>query len=291
MPFIRLPVTQAGGAIKYVPPYLASNRIYVKDFAGTYHAIVNVPDAVPPAGEFPVRKQDNSQVTIPFFFISEAPGPFLVETPGVTIISPAAGLPPFNVGDSVTLEASCTLNGIPASPANISWSSDKDGPLYIGASTTITNLSVNTHVITASFTNGTTATDSETVTVDNPVPASAPTVTILSPENDDSYFVGSSVKFNATAVDTDDGPLSDSIKWYSSTTSKVLYTGSTFTLNTLPPGTHKIRATCQDNDPQPNEGEDSITLTIVSNTPDVTQLALEGQVVISRQAYGSGVVQ
>jgi len=289
VPFSRFRVRTSGGSMVNIAPNV-NNRLNVRDTGGTNREIINSPDAAPPTGEVPVVSVSGT-VTIPWYYITAAEPVLIPAVPGVTIISPAAGLPSFNVGDPVTLEASCTLDGNPTSPANISWSSDKDGPLYIGGLTTITNLSVNTHLITASFTNGTTATDSETVTVDNPVPASAPTVTILSPENDDSYFVGSSVKFNATAVDTVDGDLSEDIKWYSSTTSKVLYTGQSFTLDTLPPGTHKIRATCRDLDSPPNEGEDSITLNIVSNAPDVIQLALEGQIVIGRQAYGSGVVQ
>lgn len=288
MPLTLFRVRKSGGAMFNIAANV-NNRLNVRDAGGTNREITNSPDAAPPTGEVPVVSLSGT-VTIPWWYVTQVEPVPIVAVPVVTITLPAAPIS-VDTGDAVTLAASCTLNGIPASPANISWSSDKDGLLYIGESTTITNLSVNTHVITASFTNGTTATDSETVTVNNPVPASAPTVTILSPETGTSYPVGSAVKFNATAVDTVDGPLSDRIKWYSNTTTGVLYEGQTFVLSGLPPGTHTIRATCRDLDSPPNEGEDSVTLYIASDAPDVTELPLEGQVVIGRQAYGSGVVQ
>jgi hypothetical protein len=113
----------------------------------------------------------------------------------------------------------------------------------------------------------------------------------LSPETGTSYPAGSAVKFNATAVDTVDGDLTSSIKWYSNTTTGVLYEGQTFVLNGLLPGTHTIRATCRDTDSPPNEGEDSVTLYIISDAPDVTELPFKGQILVGRQVYGSGVVQ
>ena len=285
MTVIRLPVKQAGGAIKYVPPYLASNRIYVKDSAGTYQAIVNVPDAVPPAGEFPVRKQDNSQVTIPFWVVQQVEPVPIDAVPVVTITLPV-GSPSVDTGDAVTFQASLTLDGNTADAANVVWTSDITGYLFTGAGATLTNLAVNTHTISNQLY---TSTDTVTVTVNNV--AAPPTVTILSPATGESYPAGSAVKFNATAVDTLDGDLSERIKWYSNTTTGVLYTGQTFVLSGLSPGTHTIRATCRDLDSPPNEGEDSVTLYIASDAPDVTELPLEGQVVIGRQAYGSGVVQ
>jgi len=284
---IRLPVKQAGGIIKYVPP--VSNRINVRNQAGVLQVIVNVPDAVPPAGEFPVRKQDNSQVTIPFWVVQQVEPVPIAAVPGVTITSPAAPIS-VDTGDAVTLQATCTLDGSPASAATVVWTSDIIGYLFTGAGATLTDLSVNTHLITATFSNPPyTAIDTVTVTVNNV--ATPPTVTILSPTTGDSYPYGSAIKFNATAVDTIDGDLSSSIKWYSNTTTGVLYEGQTFVLSELSPGTHTIRATCRDTDLPPNEGEDSVTLYIISDAPDVTELPLEGQIVIGRQAYGSGVVQ
>lgn len=288
MPLTLFRVRKSGGAMFNIAANV-NNRLNVRDAGGTNREITNSPDAAPPTGEVPVVGVSGT-VTIPWWYVTSVEPVPIAAVPGVTITLPAAPIS-VDTGDAVTLAASCTLDGIPASPANISWSSDKDGPLYIGASTTITNLSVNTHVITASFTNGTTATDSETVTVNNPVPASAPTVTILSPTTGDSYPYGSAIKFNATAVDTLNGDLSEDIKWYSNTTTGVLYEGQSFVLSGLSPGTHTIRATCRDKDSPPNEGEDSVTLYIISDAPDVTELPFKGQIVIGRQAYGSGVVQ
>ena len=163
--------------------------------------------------------------------------------------------------------------------------------MFTGAKATLTDLAVNTHTITATFSNkSNTSTDTVTVTVNNV--AAPPTVTILSPTSGESYPAGSAVKFNATAVDTVDGDLSSSIKWYSNTTTGVLYEGQTFVLNGLLPGTHTIRATCRDTDSPPNEGEDSVAITIFSESPDVRNLELRGEIILgNKTAYGSVTMQ
>ena len=287
MPYTRFRVRTSGGSMVNIAPNV-NNRLNVRDAGGTNREIINSPDAAPPTGEVPVVSVSGT-VTIPWYYITSAEPVPIDAVPVVTITSPI-GSPSVYTGDAVTLAASLTLDGNPADAANVVWASDITGYLFTGAGATLTDLSVDTHLITATFSNkSNTSTDTVTVTVNNV--AAPPTVTIWSPENNTFYTVNSSVKFNATAVDTVDGPLSDDIKWYSNTSSKVLYTGQTFTLDTLPLGPHTIRATCRDKDPEPNEGEDSITLTIVGNTPDLTELPLEGQIVIGRQVYGSGVVQ
>lgn len=287
MPLTLFRVIKSGGTMFNIAANV-NNRLNVRDAGGTNREITNSPDAAPPTGEVPVVSLSGT-VTIPWWYVTSVEPVPIDAVPVVTITSPI-GSPSVNTGDAVTLAASLTLNGNPADAANVVWTSDITGYLFTGAGATLTDLSVNTHLITATFTNKSdTSTDTVTVTVNNV--AAPPTVTIWSPENNDSYTAGSGIKFNATAVDTVDGDLSSSIKWYSNTTTGVLYEGQTFVLSGLSPGTHTIRATCRDTDSPPNEGEDSVTLYITSDAPNVTELPLQGQVVIGRQAYGSGVVQ
>ena len=287
MPLTLFRVIKSGGTMFNIAANV-NNRLNVRDAGGTNREITNSPDAAPPTGEVPVISLSGT-VTIPWWYVTFV-GPVPIDAvPVVTITSPI-GSPSVYPGDAVTLAASLTLDGNTADAANVVWTSNITGYLFTGAGATLTDLSVNTHLITATFNNQSySSTDTVTVTVNNV--AAPPTVTILSPENNDSYTVGSSIKFNATAVDTVDGPLSNRIKWYSNTTTGVLYEGQTFDLNSLPPGTHTIRATCRDLDSPPNEGEDSVTLYIEGDAPDVTELPLEGRIVIGRQVYGSGVVQ
>ena len=287
MPFTRFRVRTSGGSMVNIAPNV-NNRLNVRDVGGTNREITNSPDAAPPTGQVPVVSVSGT-VTIPWYYITSVEPVPLAAVPGVTITSPAAPIS-VDTGDAVTLQATCTLDGSSASAATVVWTSSLTGYLYTGEATTLTNLAVGVHTITATFSNPPyTATDTETVTVTNV--ATPPTVTILSPTTGDSYPYKSAIKFNATAVDTLDGDLSSSIKWYSNTTTGVLYEGQTFVLSGLSPGTHTIRATCRDTDSPPNEGEDSVTLYFISDAPDVTEVPLKGQIVIGRQAYGSGVVQ
>lgn len=290
MPYTRFRVRTSGGSMVNIAPNV-NNRLNVRDAGGTNREITNSPDAAPPTGEFPVRKRDNSQVTIPFFVIQQANPLVVPAVPGVTITSP---VDPWNVNysDPVLLAADCTLNGSSTSAANVVWTSSLMGDLYTGATTTLKDLTVGTHLITATFSNPpdpNPATDTVTVTVANV--ATPPTVTILSPVTGQDYSVGSAITCNATAMDAVNGDLSEDIRWYDTTTRGVLYTGKTFSLKNLKPGTHTIIASCADKDLPPNEGQDSVTINIVAIEPDVTRLALQNEVVIGRQAYGSGVVQ
>lgn len=287
MPYTRFRVRTSGGSMVNIAPNV-NNRLNVRDTGGTNREITNSPDAAPPTGQVPVVSVSGT-VTIPWYYITSVEPVLSDAVPVVTITLPV-GSPSVDTGDAVTFQASLTLDGNTADAANVVWTSDITGYLFTGAKATLTDLAVNTHTITATFSNkSNTSTDTVTVTVTNV--ATPPTVTILSPETGTSYPAGSAVKFNATAVDTVDGDLSSSIKWYSNTTTGVLYEGQTFVLSGLPPGTHTIRATCRDTDSPPNEGEDSVTLYIVSDAPDVTKLALKSEIVIGRQVYGSGVVQ
>ncbi len=86
----------------------------------------------------------------------------------------------------------------------------------------------------------------------------APQVTINAPLNGATVAAGASVAFSATAVDFQDGPLSD-VEW-SSNIDGALGTGETINAGALSTGTHTITATASDSTLL--SGSDSITLTV-----------------------------
>lgn len=286
--FVRFQVRKSNDTLANITPNVNS-RISVRDQGNTLREIVNSPDAVPPTGEVPVRMADGTTInTVPYWWIGQVQPVPLLGTPGVTITSPAAPVT-VDVLDTVLLQASCTLDGSPSSASTVVWSSSLDGQLGVGESVSTDALTVGVHTITASFTNGTTATDTETVTVVNA--STPPVVTILSPSDSSTFEFGAAITFTATAVDAVDGNLSSSIKWYRNTASGLLYEGQTFVFSSLPPGQHEIRAVCNDNDAPPNQGSDTVNVLINKSTPGLTQLALQDQVVIGRQSYGGQVTQ
>jgi hypothetical protein len=267
-----------------------NNRLQVRDQINVLREIVNSPDATPPTGEVPVRRFNGTTITkVPYWTIQQNPPPILLPaTPGVTITSPAAPVT-VDVLDTVLLRATCTLNGSPSSASTVVWSSSLDGQLGVGESVSTDALTVGVHTITASFTNDTTATDTETVTVIN---ASAPpTVTILSPNDSSTFEYGIPIKCAATAEDIVNGNLNSSIKWYRNTAAGLLYEGATFSLAGLVPGQHIIRAVCNDNETPPNQGQDTVTVYISQGTFGLNAVALQDEVVVGRQSYGGQVTQ
>jgi len=73
----------------------------------------------------------------------------------------------------------------------------------------------------------------------------APTLTITSPADNSSFAEGEEITFAATAEDTEDGILDDSIVWTLNGTT--LFSGASFTKSDLPVGTHTIEASVTDN--------------------------------------------
>ena len=289
MPYIVFQVKNAIGSSKTIVAN-GNNRIEVRDQGSVLREIVNSPDATPPTGEVPVRRTTGTVIIkVPYWTIQQPPPIALPAVPGVTITTTPPPPVIVDVLDTVLLQATCTLNGSPADALTVVWSSNLDGKLGIGRSVSTDSLTVGTHTITASFTNSTTATDTETVQVIN---ASAPpTVTISSPNDSSTFEYGAAIKCAATAEDIVDGPLSSYIKWYRNTAAGLLYEGATFDLTGLTPGQHIIRAVCNDNETPPNQGQSTVTVYVSQGTFGLNGLALQDEVVIGRQSYGGQVTQ
>ena len=73
----------------------------------------------------------------------------------------------------------------------------------------------------------------------------APTLTLLSPTDGDTFFEGGTVNLNATASDTEDGDLTASIQW-SSDLDGSLGSGGNLSLTNLSLGQHQLTATVTD---------------------------------------------
>jgi hypothetical protein len=86
-----------------------------------------------------------------------------------------------------------------------------------------------------------------------------PTVTITSPLDAATYFVGQTVELRATATDAEDGDLTASIVW-SSSIAGALGTGGSVDVTTLALGTHTITASVTDSGGLTDS--DSVTITV-----------------------------
>jgi hypothetical protein len=145
----------------------------------------------------------------------------------------------------------------------ITWKSDVDGPLGIGASIIIGTLSLGTHVITASVTDsgGLGGTASINVTV-GATTNTAPVVSINSPADEAVFPEGTPIQFTGMAGDAQDGDLSALIQWRSDVDG-ALGTGTTISF-TLSTGTHSITAAATDTGGRQGSSTIQVTVTATS---------------------------
>lgn len=98
--------------------------------------------------------------------------------------------------------------------SQLTWHSSLDGRLGTGARLRVV-LNPGTHAITASVTDAEGASGSATITV-MVAQAMAPVVTITAPGDGAMLPTGSVVTFVATAVDPEEGDLTDRLRWHAS---------------------------------------------------------------------------
>jgi hypothetical protein len=87
-----------------------------------------------------------------------------------------------------------------------------------------------------------------------------PDVNITAPADGSSHVFGEPITFSATAIDPEDGDISNDIVWTRDGGTS-LGTGASFVTSSLALGTHTIDATATDNDSM--DGSDSITIEII----------------------------
>jgi hypothetical protein len=163
--------------------------------------------------------------------------------PSLTILSPANGSQ-YTAGTSVAFHATASDPQDGSLDNAIQWTSSLTG--YIGNGFSfMTALPPGVHILTATVTdsNGNTATATRTVTVLSLV-NTTPQVTISSPANGAQLVAGAAVSLTGSAVDVEDGQVSQNIKW---TLDGVSLLGSGANLPvTLTAGSHTITAAVTD---------------------------------------------
>lgn len=149
--------------------------------------------------------------------------------------------------------------------AAIAWSSSINGALGTGGNFGRSDLSIGTHVITASITDsqGNTTTAVRNITVQAPV-NTAPTVSITSPANGASLTAGVSFTLSGSANDTQQGNMSSSIQWLLNGTT-VIANGASGTATISNPGSYSIVARVTDNGGL--TGSQTVNVTVVSAPP------------------------
>ncbi|MCQ3973183.1 MAG: hypothetical protein DPW09_07020 [Anaerolineae bacterium] len=187
--------------------------------------------------------------------------------PSVAITAPTDGTA-VTVGDSISFEATATDTDGPSPVGAIEWSSDIDGPLGTGSPLVVNGLSLGTHTITASASDGAdTGSASITVVVNSPT-NNVPTVSITTPVDGAAFAFGASIDFAATAADVEDGDVSANLVWTSDVAGQI-GTGASFAA-VLSPGTHTITASATDNNG--DTGSASLTITVAAaDTVSITK--------------------
>ncbi len=197
------------------------------------------------------------------------------EAPVVSMTSPSDGTS-VTVGDSIEFAASASDAEDGDVSASLAWSSDIDGDIGSGSTFSFAGLSVGPHVITATATDsmGRTGSSSVAVTID-PLPNTAPVVSIASPTNGATFTSGDSILFAATATDDPDGNIGGSLSW-SSDLAGAIGSGASFSTSTLGPGTHVITASVTDSGGLLGSDVVTITVNLAPNTAPVVSITSPG---------------
>jgi hypothetical protein len=149
-------------------------------------------------------------------------------------------------GDDVLFEASAS-DGLDGDlSGNIRWTSPLDGPLHIGSSFSTSALSVGWHLVSASVTDSSGLTTTQTVyAVVNSPNNEAPFVVIEAPRTNTEIYLNDSLSFAAIAFDNQEGEVSANVRW-SSSLQGALGAGPTITVSNLQVGDHIINALVTD---------------------------------------------
>lgn len=202
----------------------------------------------------------------------------IINTPPTAAVSNPAENDTFQQGQEISFAGSGSdpEDGALAGDALV-WTSDLDGQIGTGPSFLHSGLSAGQHAIrlTVTDTNG----GSHFVTL--PVFINtAPEITITSPDNGHQRCIGLPVRFSGSAVDPEDGDISQSgtLEWGSDRDGQI-GTGSSLTTANLSQGTHTISLTATDS----MDGVASASIQVVVHPP---LLADTGQTVSTTSRPG-----
>ena len=182
--------------------------------------------------------------------------------PFVSISAPADNAD-FTEGENISFSGTASDPEDGDLTASLAWSSNVDGAIGSGGSFSKSDLSVGTHTITASVTDGGGNTGADSITIDVNEDQT-PSVSIVSPSAPVSVVEGDPITFNATATDPEDGDLTASISWTSSLDGAI-GTGGSFSKSDLSVGMHLVVASVTDSGS--NTGSDSINVEVQAAIP------------------------
>lgn len=189
--------------------------------------------------------------------------------PTSAILSPANGSS-FNAGSTVIFSGVGTdidtLDNL-----SYSWTSTTGGgsPVDIGTGETIAvpSLAAGTHVIILTVSDGIASTTSTPITIQ--ITNNAPTATILSPNNNDTFYTNVMINFNAIGSDIEDTSDLLTYEW-ACTEHGFLSSNILFQSNTLPEGNHTITLTVTDTQGASNTTQQSVNIHVGNYDPVAT---------------------
>ncbi len=190
--------------------------------------------------------------------------------PHVLITAPSSGTS-VAFGDTIEFQGAATdVEDDDATLSNaISWASDLDGNLGMGAALSTATLQIGTHTVTASVIDSAGLSSASSTTIVHVIAVnSPPTVTISTPANGASYVLGETVSFVGSVADEedDDAQLTNALAW-SSDRDGALGTGGAFSLSSLSVGAHVISATVTDSGGVAGNASVAITINDETWTP------------------------
>jgi len=193
----------------------------------------------------------------------EAAPPALVGgIPAVTINSPASGAS-FHVKETITFSGTARDVKDGDLSGSLVWASNLDGSLGAGAEFTHALNTEGQHTITAAVTDSDRNTGSASTVIR--VVNDAPTIQITAPDDGATFASGGVASFTGTATDTEDGTITDDLRWYVDDMANPFGSAGSASVAGLPDGTHLITARAADSTNK--EGSASIHITIGTPVP------------------------
>ncbi|MDX1693334.1 MAG: hypothetical protein R3208_06195 [Ketobacteraceae bacterium] len=193
--------------------------------------------------------------------------------PTLTITAPVTGST-FTTGATISFQATATDREDGDLSEAVRWRSSIDGTIWASA-----QLSAGTHEITAIVddSSGARARDSITVTVAGQ--NTAPSVSILSPQEGTVVSEGSALTLTAEAYDQEEGNLSGAVQWSSS------LDGSISSPALLSLGDHLITATVVDSAGLTEQATVSVSVVASNNTAPVVSIISPA----NNSGFGEGI--
>ena len=184
--------------------------------------------------------------------------------PSITIITPSNNITVID-GESVVFNASAIDTEDGELSGSVVWSSNRDGSLGSGATLLISTLSVGLHEITATVTDS--GSEAAIATVSLTVerrPNTPPSITLFAPTSGGSFTQGDIIHFRASASDTEDGELSNTMSWRSNVDGPI-GTGGSVNISSLSLGEHTITVSVADSESL--TATTDVTIEVIAATP------------------------